>query len=89
MAPVPMPETTMNQYNGTVFWKNDIRITGQVFSVKPEAKTVGVQQRSNLQLRRRIFSANSRHHTAAGFLVDDVDHLPQDNTLPERNYLIS
>ncbi len=38
-----VPETTMNEHDGTVLWQTDIRASREVFPVQAETETVAMQ----------------------------------------------
>jgi hypothetical protein len=58
---VPMPETSMHEYNGPVPAENDVGLAGQARDVDAESKPEPVEPTANCQLRRRVTASDSRH----------------------------
>lgn len=71
-----MPKTTMDKYNGTILGKVEIRLAREVAGVEPVSEAFPEKRFSYYELRFRVLTTNTGHHSAARFLVDDIDHLP-------------
>ncbi|MDP3738043.1 MAG: hypothetical protein Q8R02_11680 [Hyphomonadaceae bacterium] len=61
---VPMPETTVHEYDGSPSRENDIRRSGQIADMQPEAIAQRMQRRSHLAFRASIPATNSLHDAA-------------------------
>lgn len=55
-----MPKTTVNKNNCFIFGKNNIRMTGQVFTMEAKAKTVFMKKSPDNKFR---FGVLIMHHT--------------------------
>ncbi len=69
LAPlVPVPETTVNKYHGTILWQHDVGPPRQVTAMKHEPKTRAMQHGPNDQFRLGVRGSNPRHdHRTFGF----------------------
>lgn len=56
-----VPEASVDKYDLTMFWKNEIRFSGQILPVQPKAKSHLVNQRTNDNFRFCVPVANPRH----------------------------
>lgn len=56
-----MPEASMDLHCRPVPWEDDVRTSGQVAPMKPEAEAVGVQKAAHRHLRRGIFTPDPAH----------------------------
>lgn len=62
-----MPEATMHKNDCFVFWHNNIRFAGKIFTVEPESVTHSMQKRPDCQFRFCITGANPAHVPASVF----------------------
>jgi hypothetical protein len=69
-----MPETSMNENNGTKFWKNDVGAAWEVLYMEAITETLRVQKPSHQHFRGSVLPFDASHHPAARRLVDDVSH---------------
>jgi hypothetical protein len=69
---VPVPKASMHEDHSSIAWKDQIRATWKPRIMQPEPESGAVQKASNSQLRRGVLTPDSRHHPAAGLLVNDV-----------------
>ena len=72
---MPVPVTTMDQYNGSVFWKNEVWNSGKLSAMKAKPKAVSVQIATDNQFRSCVLVPDVAHHLAAFLRIDDVRHL--------------
>ncbi len=61
-ALMAVPETTMDQDNGTVAWEHDVRGAGKVSPVQPEAKTFAKEHGADQSFRPGIAAFDRGHH---------------------------
>jgi hypothetical protein len=73
-ARMPMPEAAMNKHGSLVTGKGEVGTARKlrIMQTKPQPRPMKVT--SNPLLGRRVAAPDGRHHSAARFLVDDVDH---------------
>lgn len=64
---VPVPEATMHEHHGLVFWKDDVGAAGKFLHVQPETKTHFMQYLANNCLGRGVFAPNAGHVPTAAF----------------------
>lgn len=62
---VTVPEAPLDEDNGRVFRKDNIRLSRQPLFVKAKAKPSCVQDFSNGNLRLCILRSDARHHLAS------------------------
>ena len=60
-----MPETAMDEDNCTVFWKHDVRPTGEIRLVQPVPESSSEQNATNDKLWLCVTSTNSTHDLTA------------------------
>ncbi|GHE20129.1 hypothetical protein GCM10017767_06500 [Halomonas urumqiensis] len=58
---VPVPEAAMDEDNQAMLRKNEIRLTGQVLPVKPEAKTTGMKIAPYSHFRICVLTTDAAH----------------------------
>lgn len=73
-ATMLMPETSMNENNGTKLWKNDVRFAWEAIYMEAITETLRVQKPPHQHFRSSVLPFDARHHPAARRLVDDVSH---------------
>src|SRR5579862_136808 len=56
-----MPETTVNEYDGSAGRKNEVRASWKIAAMQPEAQSHGMRQTSNDQFRSSVLLPNLRH----------------------------
>lgn len=71
-----MPEAAMYKYTGHKFGQYNIRASREVPTMKPKPITVGMQEPSDKHLRLGVPPFDARHHSRAGFRVNDVHSSP-------------
>ena len=64
-APVPVPETSMNKYNCSIFRQNNVRISREVCSIQSETITQVMNQRTNSDFRACVRRSDAPHYLAA------------------------
>jgi hypothetical protein len=69
-----MPKATVNENDRAISRQDDIRSTGEVFTMKPEAVTQSVKNASNGELRPSVFATYRRHIAASLLASMDVNH---------------
>jgi len=74
MAVVSMPETAVHRDYRFMFWKNDIRLAGQIAVVDSKAEASAMKFRTDQTLGPGVLAANAAHHAGPGLLVYDIDH---------------
>ena len=62
-----VPKTSVHKYNYAIFWKDNIRLSGQIFSLYPKAKSQTMQKRTNPYLWRSILSFDTGHQPTSFF----------------------
>jgi hypothetical protein len=67
-AAVAMPKTSVHEDHRSVFREDQIRHTGQIAPVKPEAVPESMRRPSDGKLRTGVLAAHSRHIPTALFL---------------------
>ena len=63
-AAVPVPETAVDEHDRLVAWQHDVRGAGERFSMEAEAKTEGMDQPADLQLRAGVPGPDAPHDSA-------------------------
>ena len=76
-AGVPMPKTTVNKDDRSVFRQHNVRPAGKGFSMQPEAITHPMQKTADRQLRSGVLPMNSRHDGATLGRSKNVGHLAE------------
>jgi hypothetical protein len=61
MAAVPVPEATVNEYDGVVLRKDEIRAAGQLAVLQAETETESMQGAADHHFRSRIASPDTAH----------------------------
>lgn len=74
---VPMPETTMDENDGSVLWKDEVRSAGQLPVMKSIAQSPGKKKQAQGPFWPGVLSADARHHAAA-LLSGRYTHGPGD-----------
>lgn len=74
LALMPMPKTTVDQNYGLESWQHDVGFSGQVFSVKAEPESGGMQRFANGELGRRVLRVHTRHDPAPRLFRELVRH---------------
>lgn len=69
-----MPETSMDEYDGLVLRKDDVRLSREILPVQPESETVLVQPASYDHFRLRVLPADPGHQIASLFRGKQVCH---------------
>lgn len=69
-----MPETSINKYNGVIFWEYEIGLARQSFAMKPVPEAHRMQVSSDNQFEPGILPSNPRHHATTGLPVDNIRH---------------
>ncbi len=64
-AYVSMPEAAMDEHDGLVLWKHQIRRSRQLFDMKSIPESLGEKNGAKTSLWPSVLSANARHHAAA------------------------
>lgn len=65
----------MNKYHQSVLWQHQIRLTGQVLSMQPEAITTGMQVASHGELWFCILPAYAGHHSGTGLGINYINQV--------------
>lgn len=68
-----VPEAALDEYNDTPFRKDDVRLSGKIFSVKPEAESGIMQNTPDQQFGLRVFATNARHHFRTLYLTYGIN----------------
>jgi hypothetical protein len=74
-ARVAVPETSMDEDNGLVFWKDDVRLARKIFSVEPKPISEPVEQAADNSFGLCVLAPNPRHNSASFLGAKDVGHL--------------
>jgi hypothetical protein len=69
-----MPETAMNENHGSIFCKDYIRLSGQVFSVQSKSKAQRMKKRTDPYLRLCVGALDGCHISAALLGIVNIDH---------------
>ena len=56
-----MPKTSVNEYDSIVFWKNNIRLPRQIFTMKPKTEAVREKEATNQDLGLCVLALDTRH----------------------------
>lgn len=64
-ALMPVPETAMNEYHGSVLRKHKVRASGKAPYMKSIAESFGKQTGAKSSLWPSVLRANTRHHKTA------------------------
>jgi hypothetical protein len=67
-----MPVASMDEDDGSVFWKNEIRFSGQVLSAQSKPKSLSVAFAPDEHLGLCVAALDAGHVIAARFLVVNV-----------------
>lgn len=70
---VSMPETAVNENNGAVFRKCQIRFARQ-FCMQAETQTCAMQETAHDKFGFRVLATNARHHSAACGAINNIRH---------------
>lgn len=79
---MPMPETSVNEDDGSVLRQHDVGLARQFLSVKAKSKAQPMEQRANTLFWRGVLAANPAHVPTAALLAQSVAHGRQ--TTPAR-----
>ena len=71
---MPVPETAVDEYDGTPACEDEIWFAGQIFHMQPKAKPGGMQRPSDTQFGFRIDAADRCHVAATRGAVVNVGH---------------
>ena len=71
---VSMPEAAVHEDGQTVSGEHQVRASGEVLALQPEAQAHPVSDSSDGQFGSRVASANPRHQSASPLAVHDVGH---------------
>lgn len=71
-----VPETTVNEDNGTISWQHNIGAAWKLAIVKGKSESEPMQRLSNAQLRGRILPSNTRHHSRPRLFAYDIHSDP-------------
>lgn len=74
-AAMPVPEAAVHMDQRVIFRQHDVRLTRNIFCVKPETEAKSVQPLAKKHFRARILRPNAGHHPAASSFVDYVQNL--------------
>jgi hypothetical protein len=72
MTFMSVPETTMNENDGAMLWKGQIRSGRQAAVTNPVAEAAGMQSASDDHLGRSVAPANPSHVQATLFRRQDI-----------------
>ena len=56
-----MPKTSVNEYDSFVFRKNNIRLSRQIFTMKPKTEAVRKKKATNQDLGLCVLALDTRH----------------------------
>jgi hypothetical protein len=70
-----MPKAPVNEDHGVMLGKNQIWPPMNLAGMEPETKAARMEGMPESQLWFRVFCPYPRHHSGAGLLVYDIDHL--------------
>lgn len=71
-----VPKTAVRKQDGSVFWKDQIGLTGKSSHMKSETEAATVQTPPQEHLRVGILATYAGHHSAAYSRRNDVSHWP-------------
>lgn len=71
---VSVPETSVDENDGSVFWQNDIRFGGKCFVVKSVAESVDKQKFSDQKFRFGVLASDLAHVVASCCFSEFVCH---------------
>ena len=74
MAPVSVPETTVDEQHNFSTWHYYVGLAGKIFVVQSVAITPGVQSFSYCELRLGILAPDTGHHLRPLSFVYNIDH---------------
>jgi hypothetical protein len=69
---MPVPEAAMDEYDGLVLGKDEIRLSRQACFVKAKPEALTVNPRSDQHFGLGVATPNARHHPTPRRLVDDI-----------------
>lgn len=72
---VTVPETTVHEQRYTVLRQHEIRCSGKVSPVQPEAVSKSMEERPNEQFLPRILVSDTRHNLATFLFREEVHTL--------------
>ena len=71
---MPVPKAAVHQYDGFVFWKNDIGLAGEVFVMKRVSVSEAMQVAAHQHFRCRVLPFDPAHIVTAGLFAVYVCH---------------
>lgn len=69
-----VPETPMNQNDGSIFGKDDIGLSGESGPTKTKTESLPVKTFSDDNFRLCVSGPDATHHSASGGFVDYICH---------------
>ena len=70
-----MPETALDQDNGSSTRQHDVRRPGQLPVVQAETQAAGVESTPKGHFGAGMFAPDACHHAGAGRGINDVNHI--------------
>lgn len=70
-----MPKTPVDKYTGLQFGQYNVGFSGQVFTVKTEAKAISMKKFPNNHFGASVFPFDFTHHPRACCFVYDIHHI--------------
>ena len=70
-----MPETSMDENNGLILRKDDVRLAGEIVSVKPKPVSEPVKEAADDFFGLCVLAPDPRHNSASCLGAEDVGHL--------------
>jgi hypothetical protein len=72
-SPVSMPETTLNQDNGSSAGQHNVRRSRQPPVVQAKTQTASMKRSAEGHFRAGVFASDACHHARAGRGINDVN----------------